>query len=249
MDPVYVYVVKRQERMGRLKTKRLNSVQKVLDELERLGIDPVASRVRILSLNGVESFRSPYYGLVTVEYPVAWELPARMKENSMARKPSTPRRRNYSYGSSDDLLTWGDWGRSKYGEKEMTAKRGLITYVITKFGDDYNVTREEPGMTGNGVGDTSTVSRAKEVAERDYRALMGAYPARHKNPTPWSWGEATPRSEMTKVEVGAQYRRWKVVDVLSDRTIITDPKRDTTYVVAGKPSVARVRAAIDELAG
>ena len=235
MDPVYVYVVKRQERMGRLKTKRLNSVQKVLDELERLGIDPVASRVRILSLNGVESFRSPYYGLVTVEYPVAWELPARMKENSMARKPSTPRRRNYSYDISDDLLTWGDWGRSKYGEKEMTATRGLITYVITKFGDDYNVTREEPGMTGNGVGDTSTVSRAKEVAERDYRALMGAYPARHKNPT--------------EVEVGAQYRRWKVVDVLSDRTIITDPKRDTTYVVAGKPSVARVRAAIDELAG
>lgn len=234
MEPVYVYVVKRQERMGRLKTKRFNSVQKVLDELERLGIDPVASRVRILGLNGLESFRSPYYGLVTVEYPVEWELPARMKENNMARKTTT-RRRNYSYGYSEDLLTWGDWSKSKYGDKEMTATRGHVTYVITKFIDEYNVTREEAGMTGYPLGDVGTLSDAKKLAERDYASLMRAYSARHKNPL--------------KVEVGAQYRRWKVVDVLSDRTIIADPKRDTTYVVMGKPSVSRVRAAIDELAG
>jgi hypothetical protein len=52
-----------------------------MDELEKLGIDPIAARSRLLDLNGIERFYSPAYGLVTVEYPVEWELPERMKAN------------------------------------------------------------------------------------------------------------------------------------------------------------------------
>ena len=372
--PILVYVLKRQERMGRLKTRRLGSVQQVMDELEKLGIDPIAARSRLLDLNGIERFYSPAYGLVTVEYPVEWELPERMKANPrppaasdfvraaisnvkkvnktflhlvrpagsyvegqtrsktdtagaedvakflkslrwvevtdavrakgagygqvryyraqvppgvaayesvllwgelspaerervqvvqafhqnakptdpvryelvsdiparrvkeihiMVGDPNNPMkaptrrsafaftwypgritpfvnsdlsnfpnnihpmatvkaaegimakrnptlRHNYSFGS--DLLVWGDWSRSKYGEKEMRAERGTVTYVITKFGPEYNVTREQQGLSGYAAGSRSTVSDAKELAEQDYSALMRAYPTLHKNP-------------------------------------------------------------------
>jgi hypothetical protein len=97
-EPVYVYVLKRQERMGRIKTRQLRSVQQVMDELEKLGIDPKAARSRLLDLNGVESFRSPYYGLVTVEYPVEWVMPARMRENTMRNNPR--------YGAEPTFTIW-----------------------------------------------------------------------------------------------------------------------------------------------
>jgi len=66
----------------------------------------------------------------------------------------------------------------------------------------------------------------------------------------WNWLEDSPvlrrrNPEMTEVVPGARYRYWTVVEVHPDRTVVMDNKRDGTYVIKGKPSVKRLRDAID----
>lgn len=169
-------------------------------------------------------------------------------------------KRNYSYGYSEDegVLQWQHNLMPKYGMEEWSALRGTVTYYITKYaGNEFMVTREEPGHSGYGLGVFHTLSRAKKESEKDVVALRTAYPSRYYNP---SFARALTRMSgrgrggLNRVKrnpplmVGWTYRGYKVVEMFPHHVVLAAPReRGGEHIEVGGSSAHSVSMAIDEM--